>query len=55
MSSPKGKRILIVDDEERNLKLVGLLLAKDNYAYKTALSGHAALELMQGYQPDLVG
>ncbi len=54
MSILGGKRILIVDDEERNLKLIGLLLSKDNHGYMTAQNGLEALALMKEYQPDLV-
>lgn len=48
------QRILIVDDEERNLKLIGLLLSKDKLDYETARSGKEALEKLVAYRPDLV-
>ncbi|MDH3454847.1 MAG: response regulator, partial [Desulfuromonadales bacterium] len=38
----------------RNLKLISLLLSKDNYGYATARDGYAALEMLRSYAPDLV-
>ena len=37
-------KILIVDDEERNLKLLGVILANYGYAFETAKNGIEALE-----------
>jgi putative two-component system response regulator len=54
MSYNSDKRILIVDDEVRNLKLIGLLLAKENYSYQTAQNGAEALSLLPAYKPDLI-
>ena len=48
------KRILVVDDEERNLKLIGLLLSKESFGYATAKDGVEALRLVKEYKPDLV-
>ncbi len=48
------KRILIVDDEERNLKLIGAILSNYGYAYETARNGKEALEKAEQYMPDLI-
>lgn len=54
MSKNSDKRILVVDDDERNLRLIGLLLSKDNYGFATARNGSEALEMLSSYAPDLV-
>src|SRR3990170_1933806 len=46
--------ILIVDDEERNLRLLGVILANYGYAFETAKNGIEALEKTQAYKPDLI-
>ena len=48
------KRILIVDDTPRNLKLLAAILAARGYAVDTAASGAEALERVEKQQPDLV-
>jgi len=47
-------KILIVDDEERNLKLLGVILSNYGYAFETAKNGIEALEKTQSYKPDLI-
>ena len=47
-------KILIVDDEERNLKLLGVILSNYGYAFETAKNGIEALEKTQAYKPDLI-
>jgi len=47
-------KILIVDDEERNLKLLGVILSSYGYAFETAKNGIEALEKAQSYNPDLI-
>lgn len=47
-------KILIVDDEERNLKLLGVILANYGYAFEMAKNGIEALEKTQSYKPDLI-
>ena len=42
-----GKRILIVDDEERMCESLGRLLSKEGYSVVTATSGNRALEEMR--------
>ena len=47
-------RILVVDDNVTNLKLVTFLLASPNYDVKTAASAEQAISLLQSFQPDLI-
>jgi len=47
-------RILIVDDEPLNIKLLEAILASDSYEIKTALSGEQALEQVYKESPDLI-
>ncbi len=46
--------ILIVDDVEDNLEILGDLLTFDGYNVKAARSGEAALKLAQESRPDLI-
>ena len=54
METTDGKCILIVDDEERNLKLLALLLSGEGYRLVTARSGLEALEQAKRAIPDLI-
>jgi DNA-binding response OmpR family regulator len=47
-------RILAVDDDRNNLKMLAFLLREDGYEVLTADNGRAALELVDTKQPDLV-
>lgn len=47
-------KILIVDDEELNLKMLSRLLSCDQYSLYTAGNGKRALELAKRINPDLV-
>lgn len=47
-------KILIVDDEERNRKLLGVILSNYGYAFEMAKNGIEALEKTQSYKPDLI-
>ncbi|MDP2168335.1 MAG: response regulator [Thermodesulfovibrionales bacterium] len=51
MQKPK---VLIVDDEPKNLKLLGALLKNYGYDFKTAQNGLEALEKTKEYSPDLI-
>lgn len=46
--------ILIVDDNPRNLKLVGILLCDSNYNFYMADDGQSALEVVEKTLPDLI-
>jgi len=54
MDNADGKRILIVDDDERNLKLLALLLSRQGYRLASARTGREALELARRFAPDLI-
>lgn len=46
--------VLIVDDVEDNLEILGDLLTFDGYQVETAVSGEAALKRVQASRPDLI-
>lgn len=50
----KTPKILIVDDEEKNLKLMGAILKNYNYDYETAKNGREALEKTKEISPDSI-
>jgi len=47
-------KILIVDDEEKNLKLMSFIVKSCNYDFETAKNGFEALEKTKEYSPDLI-
>jgi putative two-component system response regulator len=47
-------RILIVDDEQQNLRLMQAMLKSEGYAIQTANSGEQALTLIEEAPPDLI-
>jgi two-component system sensor histidine kinase/response regulator len=47
-------RILVVDDQPANLRVVGMLLSRQGYQVVTADSGPKALEICETDPPDLV-
>jgi two-component system alkaline phosphatase synthesis response regulator PhoP len=49
-----GKRILVVDDDEKTVELVKLYLSRDGYRVFTAYNGKDALELARKHRPDLI-
>ena len=49
-----GDRVLVVEDNERNMKLFRDVLAASGYRTLEATSGAAAVELVKRHQPDLV-
>ncbi len=49
-----AKRILVVDDDLRTLKLVGLILDQRGYDVIAARSGAEGLEKAQAQRPDLI-
>jgi putative two-component system response regulator len=50
----KKPKVLVVDDEEKNLKLMGAILQSCNYDFQTAKNGREALEKVKEYLPDLI-
>lgn len=56
MITEKAKipKILIVDDEEKNLKLIAAILMHYGYELETAKNGIEALEKTKTFSPDLI-
>lgn len=50
----KGERILLVDDEPANIRLLGSLLSAEGYAVEVATCGESALAQIAEAQPALV-
>jgi CheY-like chemotaxis protein len=53
-ATPAGEPILIVDDNEVNLKLARVLLQTSGYAIRTAASAEEALEVLTTFYPRLI-
>jgi CheY-like chemotaxis protein len=49
-----GERILIVDDNATNLKLVAYLMKANGYQVDTALEASAALDAIARHRPDVI-
>jgi len=49
-----GPKIYIIDDEEKNIKLLKGMLFSQNYQFYEALSGEEALDLVHHISPDLI-
>jgi CheY-like chemotaxis protein len=49
-----GEPILIVDDNQLNLKLTRILLEKNGYVVRTAGDGSQALALLKEFNPSLI-
>jgi two-component system cell cycle response regulator len=47
-------RILVVDDNPTNLKLVMFLLSSSSYEVRTASDARHALEVLESFRPDLI-
>ena len=54
MNKPPNARILVVDDEPQNVRLLQIRLQAAGYTVLTATSGQEALELTQADAPDLI-
>lgn len=48
------ENILLVDDDNDTLRLVGLMLQRQGYEVRLAASGQKALEMVQSEKPDLI-
>jgi two-component system, sensor histidine kinase and response regulator len=51
---PAGRKILIVDDDRLNIRILGGILKGERYALAEADSGESALGLYATFRPDLV-
>jgi DNA-binding response OmpR family regulator len=51
---PAGRKILIVDDDRLNIRILGGILKGESYALAEADSGESALGLYATFRPDLV-
>jgi two-component system cell cycle response regulator DivK len=49
-----GERILVVDDNPANLRLLRLLLSAESYEVRTADGAEEALAMLDGFQPRLI-
>lgn len=54
MEGKKPHQILIVDDEEKNRKLLDIVLQNYGYACRCAANGAEALAIARDYAPDLI-
>lgn len=54
MDEMKKPRVLIVDDEPKNLKLMTAMLKNYGYSFETAKNGLEALEKTKEFSPDLI-
>jgi two-component system sensor histidine kinase/response regulator len=50
----RQRKILVVDDDRLNIRIIGGILRGEGYALAEADSGERAIELYAGFQPDLV-
>ena len=50
----KTPRILVIDDEGKNIRLIKGMLIHENYNINGCLSGEEALESLQNDKPDLI-
>lgn len=54
MKEKINHKILIVDDEPMNLKVISFILENYGYTYETATNGLEALEKTKSFSPDLI-
>ena len=54
MEENKKQKLLIVDDDERNIRLISAILANYGYPFDTARDGIEAIEKTGLYKPDLI-
>ena len=53
-SKMKTPSILVVDDEEKNIKLIKGMLMKENYNFHGCPNAEEALKFLQDHKPDLI-
>lgn len=49
-----SRSILVVDDNESNLKLMKAVLGSDDYVVKTALDAEEAMKVLETFEPRLI-
>lgn len=49
-----GERILAIDDNAQNLKLLGVLLRSEGYEVRTAVDAEEALHVLETFSPRLI-
>lgn len=49
-----GERILAIDDNAQNLKLIGVLLRSEGYDVRTAVDAEEALRVLEAFSPRLI-
>jgi DNA-binding response OmpR family regulator len=54
MAKSRNKRVLIVDNDEKEARTLGVMLDDAGYASRTTWSGLEALELLQSGEYDIV-
>ncbi|MCZ6679402.1 MAG: response regulator [Candidatus Poribacteria bacterium] len=54
MSEPSSPKILVVDDEPRNIRILQIQLTAKGYTVLTATNGQEALEMVKTASPDLI-
>jgi len=54
LGETKKQKILIVDDDEKNLKLMSALLTGYGYSFETAINGIEAFRKTKEFSPDLI-
>ena len=54
MTKSEMKRILVVDDDERQLHLAEAVLSSEGYLVQTHASGFGVTGIIQSFKPDLV-
>jgi two-component system, cell cycle response regulator DivK len=50
----KSRAILVVDDNESNLRLMEALLVAEGYSVKTAVAAEEAMSALETFEPDLI-
>jgi two-component system, cell cycle response regulator len=53
-AGPVRSKILVVDDDPMNVKLISAILSRDDYAIVTAYGGEDALRITRAEHPDLI-
>jgi cyclic di-GMP phosphodiesterase len=51
---PEDRRVLIVDDEDKNLRLIGAIIKNHGYPFETAKNGREAVEKTRTFEPEIV-